>query len=130
MRTSQAESLNSRKAINQRCQHLSLLKLYVNNKNGIIMPVYFLAQISEVTNKEMYLSYVQQASPIIQKYGGKYIFKSNKVTPVAGNRGITRAVLITFKDLETLKNCFNSEEYHKIKHLRENSVKSKAIIIE
>ena len=94
------------------------------------MPVYFLAQIIEVTNKEMYLSYIQQASPIVQSYGGEYIFKSDKLTPVAGNWDITRAVLIKFENAETLNSCFKSKEYNKIKHLRENSVKSKAIIIE
>ena len=94
------------------------------------MPVYFLAQISEVTDKEMYLSYTRQASPIIQKYGGEYIFKSDKLTPIAGSWDISRAILIQFEDIETLKNCFKSKEYGKIKHLRENSVRSKAIVIE
>jgi uncharacterized protein (DUF1330 family) len=94
------------------------------------MSVYFLAQISEVTDKEMYLSYIQQASPIIQKYGGEYVFKSDKLTPMDGNWDITRAILIKFENVETLKNCFKSEEYYKIKQLRENSVKSKAMIIE
>lgn len=94
------------------------------------MPVYFLAQISEVIDKEMYLSYIQQASPIVQKYGGEYIFKSDNLTPIAGEWDITRAVLIKFENVKTLRNCFASEEYCKIKHLRENSVKSKAIVIE
>jgi len=94
------------------------------------MPVYFLAQISEITNKEMYFSYIQQASSIVHNYGGEYVFKSDKVTPLTGNQDITRAVLIKFDSVETLKKCFSSEEYHKIKHLRENSVKSKGIIIE
>lgn len=94
------------------------------------MPIFFLAQISEIKNIEMYLSYIQQASPIVQKYGGEYIFKSDNLTPITGNWDITRAVLIKFENVETLKNCFQSEEYYKIKHLRENSVTSKAIVIE
>lgn len=94
------------------------------------MCVYFLAQISEVTDKEMYLSYIQQASPIVQKYGGTYVFKSDKLTPVTGNWETTRAVLIRFETREALKKCFSSKEYYSIKHLRENSVRAKAIIIE
>lgn len=94
------------------------------------MPVYFLAEIFEISNKEMYISYIQQASPIIHKHGGEYIFKSDKVTSLAGKQDITRAVLIKFESIEKLKKCFSSEEYHQIKHLRENSVKSKGIIIE
>nr|WP_319491352.1 DUF1330 domain-containing protein [uncultured Desulfobacter sp.] len=94
------------------------------------MSVYFLAQISEITNKEMYLSYIQQASPIIQKYGGEYIFKSDKSTPISGSCDITRAVLIKFENAEILKKCFTSEEYCRIKHLRENSIISKAMVIE
>ena len=94
------------------------------------MAVYFFAQISEVTDKEMYLSYIQQAAPIIEKYGGEYIFKSDQLTPIAGNWDITRAILIQFENVATLKNCFKSKEYGKIKQLRENSVISKAIVIE
>ncbi len=94
------------------------------------MSVYFLAEIEEINDKAMYLEYVKQASPIIIKFGGKYIIKSEKLESITEGWDLIRVILIEFENKEKLQNCFQSGEYKKIKHLRENSAKSKAVIIE
>ena len=93
------------------------------------MPVYFLAEIEEINNIEMYHEYIEQASPIIIKFGGKYIIKSEKLEPITQGWDLIRIILIEFENKSKLQKCFQSEEYNRIKHLRENSVKSKAVII-
>ena len=41
------------------------------------MSVFFLAGITKILDDKMYKEYIEKASPIIKKYGGEYIFKSN-----------------------------------------------------
>jgi uncharacterized protein (DUF1330 family) len=94
------------------------------------MSVYFLAEIEKINNTEMYHEYAEKAASIIVKFGGKYIFKSECLKPLSEVWGVKRIILIEFEDINKLQHCFQSEEYKKIKHLRENSVKSKAVIIE
>jgi len=94
------------------------------------MSVYFLAEIEEINDVAMYQEYVERAAPIIIKFGGKYLIKSEKLETITKDWCLIRIILIEFENKSKLKHCFQSEEYKKIKHLRENSVKSKAVIIE
>ena len=94
------------------------------------MSVYFLAEIEKINDDKMYREYIKKAKPIIDSFGGKYIFKSERLNPLAGNWNVMRIILIEFENINKLKDCFQSEEYQKVKHLRENSVLSKGIIIE
>jgi uncharacterized protein (DUF1330 family) len=93
------------------------------------MASFFLAEI-EVFDAEMYRTYTELASQIVQQYGGVYIFRSDCITPVSGNWEPHRLVLIRFHSPQDIHRCFASEEYLAIKHLREQSTKSRAIIIE
>ena len=93
------------------------------------MPVFFLAEI-EVFNQEMYNAYVEKAPHIVRQYGGKYIFRSDHIVPVSGNWAPNRLILIRFNSKADIQRCFGSEEYLQIKHLREQSTKSRSVIID
>jgi len=94
------------------------------------MAAYLFVEISEIRDEEMYLLYIQRAGPIIEKYGGEYILRSNKISAISGSTNLVRALLIKFESLDLLRECFSSKEYNEIKHLRENSVESEDIVIE
>ena len=93
------------------------------------MPSFFLAEI-EVLDHRKYQEYIDRASEIVQKYGGEYVFRSGSIIPVSGDWAPRRLVLIRFNSRTDMHMCFDSEEYHEIKHLREQSTKSRAVIIE
>lgn len=92
------------------------------------MPSFFLAEI-EVHDPKMYKAYVSEASEIVQNYGGEYIFRSESIIPVSGNWAPHRLILIRFNSETDMLNCFASKEYLQIKHLREQSTTSRAVII-
>jgi uncharacterized protein (DUF1330 family) len=94
-----------------------------------MIKVIFVVIIEEISNLEMYESYIRQVVKIIESNGGEYMARSNKILPFTGPRP-ERSVVIGFGSMEEAKNCFYSEEYEKIKHLRENSTKSRAFFIE
>jgi uncharacterized protein (DUF1330 family) len=93
------------------------------------MPVFFLAEI-EVFDIEKYHTYIEKASHIVRQYGGEYVFRSEHIVPVSGNWTPRRLVMIQFKNKTDIQRCFGSEEYLQIKHLREQSTKSRSVIID
>jgi len=58
------------------------------------------------------------------------LFKSKQLIPVSGEWDAKRIILIRFENKDTLRKCFQSEEYKKIAQLRKQSTESKAAIIE
>lgn len=92
------------------------------------MPSFFLAEI-EVLDPTKYQEYIDRAPDIVQKYGGVYVFRSDSITPASGDWAPRRMILIRFNSKTDMQMCFGSEEYLAIKHLREQSTKSRAVII-
>ncbi len=97
---------------------------------GEIMSVFFLVQIETILDENMYREYIDKATPIIKKYGGEYILRSEKINILTGDWNLKRILLIRFASKEKIQECLQSSEYRDIAHLRENSTTSKAIIIE
>ncbi len=93
------------------------------------MPVFFLAEI-EVFDVEKYHAYIERASHIVRQYGGEYVFRSDHIVPVSGNWTPRRLVLIRFNSKTDIQLCFSSKEYLEIKHLREQSTKSRSVMID
>jgi len=94
------------------------------------MAVYFLVEILEIKDGQMYGRYIDGVKSIVEKGGGEYVIRTDRVTPFFGESAPARIILIRFKDTETLKTCFGSDEYNKIAPLREMSTRSRACIIE
>ncbi len=95
--------------------------------------VYFivLVNIKSVENRKEYDDYIIKVKPIIEKYGGKYIVRSENITALCDKlQKPDRIIIIQWEDKKQLLNCFNSKEYIMIKNKRENSVESKAFIVE
>lgn len=94
--------------------------------------VYFVATIffDERGDLEDYLEYIGLVKPIVNKYHGRYIARSEKITALNKAWSPDRVIIIEFDSKEQLDRCFSSEEYKRISMLREKSVNSKAIIIE
>lgn len=93
------------------------------------MSVYLIIEIV-VKNREMYSQYVEKVPEIVEKYGGRYSIGGGTVTPVAGNWNPERLILIEFENIDQIQKCFHSPEYLQIAPLREQSTKSRSIIVE
>ena len=89
----------------------------------------FLAEI-EIFDFDKYREYIDRASQIVQRYDGEHGFRSEHIVLMSGNCTPHRLVLIRFNTKADVLMCFGSEEYHQIKHLREQSTKSRAAIID
>ena len=93
------------------------------------MAVFFLAEIETITDADRYGQYREKVAPLVGKYGGTYVFRSNRLSPVSGTWDVERMVLLRFESQEQMNRCFHSPEYKEIAALREQSTISRAITI-
>lgn len=94
--------------------------------------VYFIACIKMEKNGviQPYRDYIWEVKPIVEKFGGRYIVRSDKITALSETWNPKRVIIIEWDSREQLEQCFSSKEYCRIAGKRENSVDSAAIIVE
>ena len=100
-------------------------------KGGRIV-VYFIVTIYTDKNqgRGSYDEYIQEVRPLVEAYGGTYIVRSDNVTPLDERWKPARVIVIEWESRRDLERCLKSEAYKKIVSKRENSVDSRAVIVE
>ena len=93
------------------------------------MSGYFIAQIKDIKNKEVYKEYVSKVTPIVEKFGGKFLVRGGEFQNVEGEWGFNRNVLVHFPSYEKAIEWYNSEELKPVKQMRLDNSISNSIII-
>ena len=86
--------------------------------------------IDESKGRGSYDDYIEKVKPIVEKYGGEYIARTENVTSLSPLRKPDRVIIIKFPSREKLDACFASDEYRRIMHKRTDSVDARALIVE
>jgi uncharacterized protein (DUF1330 family) len=96
------------------------------------MAVYVIIDISvrDQAAQADYAQYVARVRPIVERYGGRYLARGGKITPITGNWNPERLILIEFPSSDHVRQWWNSPEYRAIAGLRENSTLAKAVLVE
>jgi len=95
-------------------------------------PVYFVASvyIPDPDDRCDYDEYIRLVKPVVEKAGGRYLIRSEKISSIFGGVKPDRMIIIEFENRKQLEACFVSSEYQAIERLRESSVRAEAIIVE
>ena len=93
------------------------------------MKAYWVANYSEIKDAERLKKYALKATEAVQKYSGKILARSANNITLEG-REMVRVALAEFPDIETARNCYNSEEYVEARKHLENNVVREHIIFE
>ena len=96
------------------------------------MSCYFIVDtyIDENSGRGLYDSYIAKVKPIVERYGGEYLLRSENITPLCPSRNPQRVIIIRFPNRARLEACFASDEYRAIMHERTQSVDARALIAE
>jgi len=86
--------------------------------------------IDESKGRGSYDDYIEKVKPIVEKYGGEYIARTENVTSLSPLRKPDRVIIIKFPSREKLDACFASDEYRRIMHDRVDNVDARAVIVE
>lgn len=93
------------------------------------MSAYLIAQVN-IINEEPYKVYKKKTSPIVEKYGGKFLTRGGKFEIVLGQWDYKRTVIIEFPSYEEAMNWYSSDEYKPVRKIREDNSEGNAIIID
>ncbi len=94
------------------------------------MASYFVVDIQEITDPELYAEYRKGVSATLELYGGKFLVRGGAYTTVEGDWQPERFVIIEFEDVEKFKRWYNSPEYSALKTQRFQASSGRAIVIE
>ena len=93
------------------------------------MKAYLIAQVN-INNEKPYEEYKNKTSPIVKKYGGKFLIRGGKFEVQLGKWDYQRTVVIEFNSYDDALKWYNSDEYLPIRKIREDNSEGNAIIIE
>ena len=93
------------------------------------MSYYFMANIylKDKSKPKEYGDYIDLVKPSVEKYGGEYLVRTDKITYLSDDYTPDRIIIIRFKDSRRLNECFGSKEYKEIEYKRKDFVISKAV---
>lgn len=81
----------------------------------------FLIVHSKLNNPNLFQKYVVASEDSLKQYKGEYLLGGKLNTVLEGKHDKSRIVVFQFPSSEHAKNWYNSEEYRKVKHLRDNT---------
>lgn len=92
------------------------------------MSVYMIID-SKVKDKQKYRQYIEQVSPIVTRFGGRYHVRGENVRAF-GSWNPERIIVIEFPSESLLQEWLNSAEYKAIAPLREAGADAQAILVD
>jgi uncharacterized protein (DUF1330 family) len=93
------------------------------------MTAYVIANI-RVSDPDGMKHYSQLATPIVARFGGRYLARGGAVTTLEGTPGYQRTVILEFPNVEAIHAWWNSPEYQHAKSLRQAAAQTEMISIE
>ena len=89
---------------------------------------YWIARV-DVTDPAGYQNYVKANAAPFAKYGARFLVRAGRNVVVEGSSR-SRHVVIEFKDFQTARACYESEEYARARALRAGVSQGDLVIVE
>lgn len=93
------------------------------------MAAYLIANI-RVTDPARFAEYRDKVAPLIARYGGRYVIRGGAVTPVEGEPGLDRVVVLEFADMAALRRFYHSDDYAPLIALRQAASTGDVALVE
>ena len=92
------------------------------------MSVYAVFDV-EVLDPEAYKPYSQNVPALIAKADGRYLARGGQLTPLEGDPGVKRVVILEFPSEAAFRSWYDSDEYKPYHALRQRVTRSKAYLV-
>ncbi len=90
---------------------------------------YAIAEVN-VTNPAMYQKYIAAVSPVVARFGGKYLVRAGRVVTLEGKAPTGRFIVIEFPSLAVAQQFESSPEYRAVAPLRLRAAHSRLFLVE
>ena len=94
------------------------------------MPAYFFVDIREIKDAAKMEEYKARVSPIVEKFGGRYLVVGGPFQVVEGEWKPVFPVLIEFPSMEDARRWYDSQDYRQLKQLRLNATAGSGVFME
>ena len=94
------------------------------------MAAYFIVDIEEISDPQMYAEYRKGVDATMKRYGGKFLVRGGAYETIEGEWQPDRFIISEFDDEEHFKRWYNSPEYTELREIRFKASNSRAIIIQ
>jgi len=85
---------------------------------------------TNVRDTEAYKEYMQKVTPLIAKFGGKYLVRGGPFAVLEGKWRPTRLVVIEFADRAAIDAWYASPEYAPLIPLRQRAAETDLIVVD
>lgn len=98
------------------------------------MSVYMVVEV-KVKDQKKFERYLAAVSEIIPKYGGRFLVRGGRVTPLPvgvqpDRRLPDQMIIVEYPSELHLRRCFASPEYKEIVQLRQEATDARAVLLE
>jgi len=93
------------------------------------MPAYVIVNV-HVTDPELYAEYVAGAPATIERFGGRYLARGGAIDVREGSWSPERLVVLEFADVETARAWYESDEYTRLREIRQRASTAEFVITE
>ena len=93
------------------------------------MPAYFLVDTREIKDAAKLEEYKARVSPVVERFGGRYLVIGGPFEVVEGTWQPVYPVLIEFPSMEQARRWYDSEDYRELKRLRLAATVSSGVFI-
>lgn len=93
------------------------------------MAGYLIANIT-VKDSEAFARYRTEVSPIIARFGGRYLVRGGAVEEVEGSMGLERVVVLEFPSVEAAREFYRSPDYAPLIALRRGATLSSVALVD
>jgi uncharacterized protein (DUF1330 family) len=98
------------------------------------MAVYMVTEVKK-KDKQKYNQYIATLTDIIPRYGGRYLVRGGRVTPLFKGRELElrnpdKILIVEFPSAADYRRCFTSPEYQAIIPLRDAAAEMRAVLLE
>jgi uncharacterized protein (DUF1330 family) len=93
------------------------------------MAGYLIANL-DIHDPKAFADYRMQVSPLIARYGGRYLVRGGEVRTLEGDPGFKRLIVLEFPSLADAQRFYDSPEYRPLLELRSASARSEVALVE
>jgi len=93
------------------------------------MAAYFLVDTREIKNAVKMEEYKSRVTPVVEKFGGRYLAIGGAFEVVEGDWRPVYPVLIQFPSMEQAHRWYDSAEYRELKELRLSATRGSGVFI-
>jgi uncharacterized protein (DUF1330 family) len=94
------------------------------------MAAYFIVDIKEITDPQLYEEYRKEVNATLIQYGGTFLARGGAYETIEGDWQSQRLVILQFDSVDHFKRWYHSPEYSKIRAIRFNASISRAVVVQ